>query len=206
MSDGMNNRSDPTQNTLRLIDVTVTGLTEWFKAETRRVDERFAMFSERMKDMSVAESKRLDSIREVDAQAVRVASDRAIEQAAVLANQVATSAETLRGLVATTATTVAINMQQQGSQLADRIEEGQKNQNQRDDMALARIAALEKAQNEGAGRAGMTVAMPAQVQALQTALAKAEGRQGISIQLVVAIALIVGGIIVYIVESLMGVP
>lgn len=169
---------DPTFNVRELLDDAVASLKGLFQSEIRRVDERHIQLTEQMRALQLAEAKRVDAIREVDATAVRVASDKSQEQAIVLANQVATSAETLRQLVAANAATVALNMQQQGLQLAARIEEGQKNQNQRDEAIIARIAALEKSQNENSGKSSL------------------------STPLMMMIAGLVCGIIVFIVESL----
>lgn len=71
--------------------------------------------------LSVAEAKRIDAIRAVDVNAVAVASQRAADQAQVLANQVVQSAEALRTLVASTAATVATSLQQFQSSLSTRI-------------------------------------------------------------------------------------
>ena len=151
------NGKDPTLNVRELLDDAVISLKELFRSEIRRVDDRHDALIKQMQERMVAESKRLDAIREVDATAVRVANEKTIETAATLANQVSTSAETLRALVAANATTVALNMQQQGAQLAARIEEVTKNQNQRDEAIIGRISALEKAQNESQGRSGVSM-------------------------------------------------
>ena len=81
-----------------------------------------------------AEAKRIDAIRAVDVNAVAVASQRASDQAQVLANQVSQSAEALRTLVATTAATVAQSQQQLANTLS------------------ARLTTLEQAQYEGKGK------------------------------------------------------
>jgi predicted aconitase len=70
----------------------------------------------------------------VDVNAVSIANERAVQQAAVLQNQVSTSAEALRALVATTASTIAQQLQQITNQTTERL------------------AAVEKAQYEGQGR------------------------------------------------------
>lgn len=87
--------------------------------------------------LSIAESKRIDAIRAVDVNAVSVASQRAGDQANVLASQVVQTAETLRNLVSTTAATV-----QQGFQSIT--------------TALStRITTLEQAQYKGEGQSGV---------------------------------------------------
>lgn len=90
-------------------------------AESRRVDEQAQLRADYAKELSVAEKQRIDAIRAVDVNAVSVAAERSTQQATVLANQVAQSAEALRTLVAATATTVATAQQQLGSALSERI-------------------------------------------------------------------------------------
>src|SRR5664280_1729624 len=110
---------DPTPNVLRLVESAV----ELFRSEIKRIDERWDIYDNHLKERALAEAKRLDAVREVDATAVRVANDRAIEQASALADQVSTSAEVQRALVAATAAAVAANLQQAAKQLADRLDE-----------------------------------------------------------------------------------
>ena len=176
----MSEQSDPSQNTLKLVDVTVNGLTDWFKAEVRRVDDRFVMFSDYMKEMRVAESKRLDAVRDVDATAVRVAADRALDTAATLATQVANYNDTNRALVNTTADVLAKNLQQVQKQISDNAQEAQRQQQLKDDAFLVSIQALQKAQNE------------------------TQGRSGISIPLLLALVGVLCGIVGFIIESFMG--
>ena len=173
-------KQDPTPNTIRLMEATVKGLTDLFASEMRRIDERFSMFSDYMKSMSVAESKRLDSAREVDATAVRVASDRANATAVTLATQVANFNDAQRVLVNATADAVAKNLLQVSNQINESAKEEQRQQQLKNDAFMASIAALQKAQNEN------------------------QGRSGISAPLLMMIAGIVGGILVFIVEALMG--
>jgi len=153
----MSEKSDPTPNTLRLMDTAVNGMTALFKSEMKRVDERFAMFSDYMKEMGVAESKRLDAIREVDATAVRVASDRANATAATLATQVSNFNETQRALVNATADAVAKNLQQVSGQINESAKEAQRQQQLKDDAFLASIQAIQKVQNETQGRSGISI-------------------------------------------------
>src|SRR5450759_3956100 len=176
----VNEKTDPTPNTILLMDTAVNGLTALFASEMRRVDERFTMFSEYIKNMSIAESKRLDAAREVDAQAVRVASDRANATAGTLATQVSNFNDAQRALVNATAEAVAKNLLQVASQINESAKEEQRQQQLKNDVFMASIAALQKAQNES------------------------QGRSGISSPLLMMIAGIVGGILVFIVEALMG--
>ena len=90
-------------------------------AEIKRIDNEAKLRSEYSEKLSNAEAKRLDAIRVVDVNAVAVASQRASDQASVLATQVSQSAEALRTLVATTAATVAASQQQLANTLSARI-------------------------------------------------------------------------------------
>lgn len=87
-----------------------------------------------MEKLQIAEAKRIDAIRAVDVNAVSVASERAAAQANVLANQVTTTADTLRALVVATAAQQAQSLSQLITPLIDRI------------------ASLEKAAYEGVGK------------------------------------------------------
>lgn len=100
--------TDPTENVRALVVAEARRLDDLRQAETRRVDERFAgmcsearMRAEFAAQLFQAEAARLDAIRAVDVAAVGTANERAGTQAEVLASQVAQTAETLRGLVAT---------------------------------------------------------------------------------------------------------
>lgn len=107
-------------------------------AESHRVDEILKIRAEYDERLASAEKLRIDAIRAVDVNAVAVASQRAADQAQVLANQVVQSAEALRTLVASTASTVAGSQQQLSSTLS------------------ARITSLEQSQYEGKGKSTVT--------------------------------------------------
>lgn len=125
---GSSEYTDPTYNVLQLVNAAVRRLDDLGSAERERHKEVTALNKEILnlhvgygEKLSVAESKRIDAIRAVDVGAVGIASERATQQATVLANQVSASAETLRTLVASTAGTVAAQLQSVSNQLADRI-------------------------------------------------------------------------------------
>lgn len=63
------NEKDPTINVRKLLEDAIGPLKDLFMSEIRRVDERHTLLTEQMRELSTAESKRLDSIREVDATA-----------------------------------------------------------------------------------------------------------------------------------------
>jgi len=183
MSDkGESMKQDPTPNTLRIIDTAINGLTTLFASETRRVDERFSMFSNYMEKMGVAESKRLDAIREVDATAVKVAADRALDTQATLAGQVSAFNETQRALVATTADVLAKNLQQIQKQISENAQEAQRQQQLKNDAFLASISLLQDIQN------------------------KNQGKSSLSTPLLMVIAGAFVGIAVFIIEALVRIP
>lgn len=125
---GSNEYTDPTHNVLQLVNAAVKRLDDLSTERAERTKDIMTLNKEILnlhvsygEKLSVAESKRIDAIRAVDVGAVAIASERATQQATVLANQVSASAETLRTLVATTAGTVAAQLQSVSNQLVDRI-------------------------------------------------------------------------------------
>jgi hypothetical protein len=150
---------DPTKNVLDLVEAAVKRLDDLRTAEGRVIEARLAHHKEladvraqyardfgilksaHSTELRVAEQNRIDAIRAVDVNAVSVASSRAAEQAQVLANQVQVSADALRTLVATTASTAAAAQQAALAEISKRLSE------------------LERTKYEGAGRS--TIADPA---------------------------------------------
>jgi hypothetical protein len=135
---------------------------EKIAAEQRRVDEQMELRQSYERALREAEAKRIDAIRVVDVNAVSVANERAAAQAQVLANQVSASAETLRALVATTASTAAQQFAQVTGQLSDRLAllekssyEGKGREAYSDPIyaqLVAEVKALTNSQSQGAGR------------------------------------------------------
>ena len=150
---------DPTANVLALVEAVVKRINDLHDAELRRVDELMELRAAFYAKLAEAEAKRIDAIRAVDVGAVAIATERATQQAAVLAAQVSQSADTLRALVATTAATVAAQLQQMSAQLVERL------------------ALLERSQYENKGKSGVTS------------------------PLLMLIAAIAGGIIVFLIEQ-----
>lgn len=136
---------DPTQNVLQLVEAAGKRQDDLRDAESRHIRELMKMTGDYEDKLATAEANRINAIRAVDVAAVAVAAERAAQQAGVLANQVSTSAETLRTLVASTSTALA----EQLTQIITPI--------------TARIAVLERAQYEGAGKAGVTDPQMAQL-------------------------------------------
>lgn len=175
---------DPTVNVQNLLQAAVIRQNDLRDAEIRRIDERhlietahlelriteeanhtsevMALRSTYEHQLAEAEAKRIDAIRVVDVNAVNVANERAVAQAGVLANQVSSSAEILRGLVAATATTIAAQLTTVTQQLSDRL------------------TVLERSNNIGQGREQYTdplmTAMVAEIKALAAVVVKSEGK------------------------------
>lgn len=144
-----NNTIDPTANVSALVQATIKRIDDLRIAESIRVDEKIEGERKHVREimelrgihateLREAEAKRIDAIRVVDVNAVTAANERATTQAAVLAAQVTTSADTLRNLVATTATAVSAQLDQLTKIFTDRI------------------TAIERVQYEGAGKSGVT--------------------------------------------------
>lgn len=179
---------DPSANVLSLVDAAVRRLDDLRAAETRRQDDlrvqsdRHAAevarltsdFQEKLRD---AEAKRIDAIRAVDVNAVSVASVRAADQATVLASQVQVSADALRSLVATSASTLAAAQAASTAEITKRLSE------------------LERSKYEGAGRSAVadpqTDKLAALVEKLATAQSTTTGKSaGINAAWVVAVGAI----------------
>ena len=135
---------DPTANVIALVEANAHAADALRTADNRFSDAQHAHLKEmsdlracHAKDLDIAESKRIDAIRAVDVGAVATAAERAAQQATVLANQVGTSAETLRTLVASTAQ----GMAQVAAGFQSQVNE--------------RLALLERSQYKGEGRSGI---------------------------------------------------
>jgi hypothetical protein len=125
---------DPTKNVLDLVNAAVKRIDDIANIRyehQKEVADLRASYDDKLRD---AEAKRIDAIRLIDTGAVTTANEKANAQATVLANQVSTSAEALRALVTTNATTLATQLTQIITPITDRL------------------ALLEKAQYEGAGK------------------------------------------------------
>lgn len=195
---------DPSANVKDLVKEVVIRIDALREAERRRFDDLREADKIRIDDilelrafyaekLEVAEAKRIDAIRLVDTNAVAIATQRAGEQAAVLASQVAASAEALRLLVASTAQTQKQQSDQSFSQLSDRI------------------SVVERFQYEGRGSAGnispaladQLSQLGAAVSALKEKSDRGEGRGGISQTMLIAIAVAVTGLVSFILQRLM---
>jgi hypothetical protein len=144
-----------------LSDLALKRLDDLRAAESRRVDEELKMRSDFDEKLSLAEASRINAIRAVDVNAVAVASERATQQATVLANQVTASADNLRTLVATSAATLAEQQRNSTTQINDRLSALEKTQyeskgrsNVADPQLERNNALLEKLVNEQAAGGG----------------------------------------------------
>jgi hypothetical protein len=163
-------------------------ISELHKANTEHVRITEQLRADYQERLSLAEAKRVDANRAFDMGAVAVASERATQQASVLANQVTASADTLRALVATTATTFANQQQSLQTQITERL------------------ALVERSQYESKGKAGVSdpamADMVVELRALRSAQSQGAGKsEGISASAGVLIAVIaavagLGGLIV----------
>jgi len=135
---------DPTANVISLVEAEAKAAAALREADIKFNDAQIAHLKEigelrakHAEALNLAESKRIDAIRAVDVGAVATAAERTAQQAVVLANQVGTSAETLRTLVASTAASMA----QAAAQFSAQVTE--------------RLALLERSQYKGEGRSGI---------------------------------------------------
>lgn len=202
---------DPTSNVRALVDEVVIRMDSLREADRRREDElreaerRYAeaqlaaireinqLRADHNRELRVAESERINAIRAVDVNAVAIATERANAQAQVLANQVQSSAETLRSLVATTAANQKQQYDATTAQLSDRL------------------TTLEQQQYKGQGSAGQISPqvqeqldrMMASIATLKESRDRGEGKSGISQTMLIAIAVAITGIFTFILQRLL---
>ena len=175
---------DPSDAVRLLVSESVGSLEKVLTSEIRRLSDALATHVSYTREMSANETKRVDALRAVDISAVAIASGKADAQALVLANQVATSAETLRVLVASTATAVANELQSVSTQLIDRI------------------SLLEKAQYENVGKSGASSTLLGRVSELEEIRYENKGRQGLSVPIMMLLSGTAVGILVFIIETI----
>lgn len=83
--------------------------------------EKLQFFIDQSRRERETESNRINALREVDLEAVKVANERATKQAELLATQMLENAEVLRKAVETTATTIAAQLAQITNQQNEKI-------------------------------------------------------------------------------------
>lgn len=176
---------DPTANVLALVASEAKRSDDLRMAESTRINEILKLRHSYSEKLSIAEAKRIDAIRAVDVGAVAIASERAAQQASVLATQVTQSAETLRSLVSTTAGQVASNLQTISTQLNERI------------------AALERSQYEKTGLGGVPQQLLDRIDQMESSLSESKGRTGMSDKMQAAISAIIGAVITFVIIEMM---
>lgn len=187
--------TDPSANVLLLVGNAVKYLEALHISSEAAMNERLKVHFEYAKQMADAETKRIDTLRAVDVAAVNTANERAIGQASVLANQVASSAETLRTLVASTANTIAKQFENTTGMLTERI------------------AQLEQARYKDMGASGTPSVVSQRLTDLDTKISKKltdldsaisenKGRSGISVPLMIILTSAGVGLAIYIVQLL----
>lgn len=195
---------DPTENVQNLVKEVVIRIDALRESERRLLDSEIRRIDSEMKlradfgeQLASAEAKRIDAIRAVDVNAVAIANERAAAQATVLAQQVQASAETQRALVTATAITQKQQADQTTAQLSDRIEQMVK-------QLSERISALEKLQYEGKGLSGtIPPSVVEQLAQLQESRYRTEGRSGLSTPIMMMLASLGGGLIIFLVQQFM---
>lgn len=122
LSEAANKRQDDLRAASeRLSELRYHHLQELSAAQALKLSDEAKLRAEYAERLAVAEAKRIDAIRAVDVNAVAVASQRAADQATVLAAQVNQSAEALRALVATRDAATAASLQQISNTLSTRL-------------------------------------------------------------------------------------
>jgi len=187
---------DPTKNVLDLVEAAVKRLDDMTILRGQLVEEKIlrlereqallvtmaTLRAEHQKDLDTLEAKRLDAVRSVDQLAVKTEADRSAAAITALANAAATTAETLRSAVNTSATNLA-------TQLTNTV-----------NAITERIAALEKSSYTGQGKQAVVdpqlAEMLAEMRAMSAQAAAGGGKSaGINAAWVVmlgAVSLIVG--------------
>src|SRR5688572_18364900 len=143
---------DPTRNVLDKVEDAVKRLDDLRAAAVLLNDtkhehtkEMAALRSTYEEKLRLAEANRLDAIRAVDVAAATLREERASVAATVLANQVATTASTMRDLVASTAAAAATAAAAVTNPIAERVSQ------------------LERSSYEGSGKSAVADPMMARM-------------------------------------------
>lgn len=171
--------------TMELLEPFLQSQNERFASEIKRIDDAATTYAANIKDATEKETKRVDSNREVDGKAVTIATDRASDAASVLAKALSETAETMRKNTDAIATTLALQLQQFNTQFVERF------------------MTIEKIQNENIGRAALSDTLPDRIKVLEDAKNVGEGRSGMSTPLLMLLSSLGGGVLIYIIQSLM---
>lgn len=149
-----------------------------FKVQIEALRAEITLRAEFAKEIRQLESDRLDKIRQVDVLAGNTAAERALVAIQTLATQTTAERETLRSMVANTATTIATQTSETVSQLNLRISqlekssyEGAGKQAVADPMMTELIQQVKILTQSGAGTAGEKTGRMSQQQLFMTILA-----------------------------------
>lgn len=184
--DPTNNVKDLVQEVVIRVDMLREADRRLFESEMKCVKDQMELRAFYAEKLEIAEAKRIDAIRAVDVNAVAIANQRATDQAAVLAAQVAASADTLRVLVSQTAAANKQQLDQITQQLSDRI------------------STVERFQYEGKGLSGnIPPAVADRISQLEEAKYRNEGRSGLSAPLLATIVGVVASIGVFLITRMM---
>jgi hypothetical protein len=146
------------------------------ESELKAVREVMELRAKHVAELRLAETARINAIREVDVNAIAIATERANTQAQVLATQVQATQEAMRSLVSTTEA---------------RLSE--------------RLMTLERLQYEGKGLSGVVPPQVVeQLAQLQESRYRNEGRSGLSTPILMMITGTVVGLLVFALQTLMG--
>ena len=113
--------SDPSANVILLVGNATKYLEDLHKQSQEFLCQKLALTVEASQRERAAESARIDARWAVDNEAIKIASQMAIKQAEVLANQMAENAEALRASMAKQAETLASQLQSQTSAIEGRL-------------------------------------------------------------------------------------
>lgn len=182
---------DPTENVKDLVQEVVIRMDMLRESDRRLAESEMKCVKDQMElrafyaeKLEIAEAKRIDAIRAVDVNAVAIANQRATDQAAVLAAQVAASADTLRVLVSQTAAANKQQLDQITQQLSDRI------------------STVERFQYEGKGLSGnIPPAVADRISQLEESKYRGEGRGSLSAPLLMLIAAAASGLMVFFIQQ-----
>lgn len=121
MGEGNNMSSDPSANVILFVGNVAKYLEDLHKISVESMERQLAAAVNSSRRERELETDRINALRAVDVEAVKVANQMAIKQAEVLANQMAENAEALRSSMAKQAETLATQLQQVTKSLDDRL-------------------------------------------------------------------------------------
>src|ERR1035437_6430722 len=102
--------TDPSVNVGALVKASVRRLDDLRKAESHRINREAKLRADHAKELALAESKRIDAVRQVDVVNGEKAATALASQVSALAGTTATLADTLRLQVESKATTATENL------------------------------------------------------------------------------------------------